>query len=544
MLNDLQTKYINLNKGCFLILAGAGVGKTAVIIHRFKRLTNEGNTVLCLTFSNKAANEIITRINEKQNYWIGTFHGVAFRLLMMYQIIDSKTVIIDEYDRKKILSELNLIDYIDIYDKKTPSFAYNKYREYCNDRHLIDFEYILILLHNTLENNEQIRQTIMNKFDYIMVDEYQDTSILQQNILLKLVNNNIFCVGDENQTIYTWRNANIDNILKFRNFFANAEIYSLLYNYRCDANIILLANEIIKHNTQRYDKNLMPTKPAVNKPRLIYNMKQSISTYIKNNILKNTGTKAILVRTTILLQQIEMELIQNHIQYEILNNTGIINKKEFRVIIAYLRVLCLNDITSLELFLNYPKRGYGPKAYEKIHEYIINNNVSILQALQILYQKEYDRIQSFLQQTSILLQWNEILLLTEYDNENIIVKQMFEYLKTYNLMIDFINNIILNHNTNENINENKVYLMTMHASKGLEFDSVILPYLVEGCMPCKNSIIHNTIEEERRLMYVAITRAKTHLYLMYNLQDCPRNSFGISRFLSTINNNYFIREII
>lgn len=545
-LNVDQTKYINLQKGCFLILAGAGSGKTLIITQRFMNLANivPSNMILCVTFSNKAANEIESRIlknnPEMSGLWIGTFHSIAFRCLMMHQKLHEKTIIIDEYDKRKILIQLGLLDYIDkIYDAKTPKHVYDQYKLYCEQHHLIDFDYILKQLHYYLTTDHVFRAKITQQFEYIMVDEYQDTSQEQQEIIQLIMNNNVLCVGDADQAIYTWRNASIDNILNFKNNFPNAEIYTLLQNYRCSGNIVKLSNEIIKHNKYRYNNEAKTDNEPGYKPMLVYMHKKTLGEFIVNEVTNNNGTTAILVRTSMMIKKVEDELLKHNITYTTTYNQGLVDKKEFKIILAYIHVLCGYGDLYLDIFCQYPKRNIGPKKISMIREL----NINIIDAIQQICPQEYERISSWFECNSIYEHWNCLLSLTGYDENNIIIQQIKLYIFKYNSIKEFITAAMLRHFDNNSVDNNCIYVMTMHAAKGLEFDNVLLPYLVEGCMPCRTSIQNNNIEEERRLMYVAVTRAKTKLYLLYNLNDSPQNNFfGISRFLANIP-HHLIRSI-
>ncbi|MFN9114478.1 MAG: ATP-dependent helicase, partial [Bacteroidota bacterium] len=272
-LNKEQKNCVEELDGNILVLSGAGTGKTKIIISRFlKHLEQkvDPKKILCVTFSNKAANEINKRLVnygiETDGLWIGTFHRICFRILQKYSGLPSNVSIIDEDDQKNILDKLFITKYLrdiqlykdQIQIEETNDFykAYNLYQEFLFQNNLIDFGEIIAKTVRLLEENHEIREAVNKKFEYIMVDEYQDTSKIQNNLIKLIKNKNLMCVGDDDQSIYSWRGACVDNILNFKDEFDNVKTFKLEQNYRCSKNILSVANHVVKQNVHRLKKEL------------------------------------------------------------------------------------------------------------------------------------------------------------------------------------------------------------------------------------------------------------------------------------------------
>ena len=386
MLSREQQKCLEFLRGPVLVLAGAGSGKTRVLVARFLQIVESGNSVsriLCVTFSNKAAHEIAERIRQSEvadkNLWVGTFHSLTFRLMQKFSLLNSEVSIIDERDQLRIFAQLNLgdnfkrimsyqdgaIDELSLQDKE----ILRRYLDFCQENNMIDFSTILRNFLNFIETDENFREQVRSHFDFILVDEYQDTSKMQQKILECFLcsSKNIFAVGDDDQSIYGWRGAHIQNILNFRSTFPEAKIHFLENNFRSTKHIVDTANSLILHNRSRYGKFLRSDKEG-QKVQIVYTKKEA--QFIAEEILKlpKEYKIAILVRTIQLIAPLEKELMAQNISYVILGNISFFEKVNVQVVISYLRVVFLNDVFALERMFSMPKQGVGPKKIEKIRE--------------------------------------------------------------------------------------------------------------------------------------------------------------------------------
>jgi DNA helicase-2/ATP-dependent DNA helicase PcrA len=565
-LNAQQEECLNQLDGPILILSGAGTGKTRVITQRFLRLIEKGVSpfnILCVTFTNKAANEILNRITkqlQERNYnldgalWVGTFHRICFKILQIFGVINNKTSIIDEVDQKKIGGKLKIDDFIsdiqkfkeDMPVEQSPAFkmSLKKYTEFIELNNMIDFGDIIIKTIKLLEENTEAQSYTHNKFKYIMVDEYQDTSKLQNKLLNLMLNvsQNICCVGDDDQSIYSWRGACIENILTFPEVF-QSEVFKLERNYRSNKNIINVANAIINSNTQRLKKRVWTENISSHKVEI--HCTKNEGKIIAQEILKldekiNVG---ILVRSSMLIRPIEEELIKAGITYKIIGGVRFFESADIKLCISYLKALFLNDVIAIENMLSAPRRGIGDKKMEIIFQ-SIKDSYSFADALRFV--KCYDladSLERWLSVTTLRPQalaemiFKEAGIYTLYpertDNLNILLNKIAQF-KTIN---EFLENLF----TLDLENNSRISIMTIHASKGLEFDAVFIPGLIEKVFPNYKSIFEGNIEEERRLAYVAVTRAKHRLFLTYNLSNSnfsPKTGiFGPSRFLFNLPND-------
>lgn len=622
-LNDKQELAVNSIDGAVQILAGAGSGKTKVIINRIAYIiekTGLSENILALTFTNKAANEMKSRLEdllgEKPNIWIGTFHSVCLRILrihidklgyrrdfVIYDYHDQQTLVkdclkeldinIDNLKPAYFLSIVSsakdeLIDSID-YEKKyandlkTKMVAkvYKLYQERLKKNNALDFDDIIFLTVKLLKENIEILSFYQDKFKYIMVDEYQDTNHSQYTLinLFSKKFGNICVVGDDDQAIYGWRGADIRNILDFLNDYPNAKVIKLEQNYRSTQNILNAANCVIEKNISRNDKKLWTNKKSDEKIEIIESLDDKLEAKkIADKIMLesakyNLSEMSILYRTNAQSRLLEEALMNKGIPYRIYGGLKFYDRKEIKDILAYLKIISnsLDDI-SLKRIINVPKRNIGLSTLEKIELFANKEGISLYEAL--LRNEEIDlssRAKKSIDNFILLLNSfksmvniinlpeliDKIILNTKYIDElkeegeiefetriqNIdelkSVAYEFEKNNEDKSLYEFLSSISLSSDIDayeENLE--MVTLMTLHSSKGLEFPIVFISGMEEGIFPSAKSTLNDeSIEEERRLCYVGMTRAKDKLYLSYAIK---RNYFGklsnqtISRFLKDI----------
>ncbi len=592
-LNSEQKKAATHIDGALLILAGAGSGKTKTITTRLAYLINLGidpiNT-LTLTFTNKAALEMRERalrmldgINLSSPPLLATFHKFGLMFLRKYiNLLNRKNdfIIIDTDDQKKILKSISK-DFPPAYiykeiskykncflspdeafelakdtNYKNLALIYKEYQNYLLENNLVDFDDLLLLTYEILDKNEDIAKNISNQYKYIMVDEYQDTNKIQLLLLKKLclTHNNICVVGDDDQSIYGFRGANHKNILNFEKEF-NAKIIKLQTNYRSTNQILNIANKLIKFNKNRYDKKLISAIGDGKEVRVIknYNEKAESEQIAKEiyNLIKS-GVKAnqiaILYRINALSRSIEDGLRSYNINYKLVGGMKFYEREEIKDLISYLRLIVnLNDDFSFKRVINKPKRGIGQTTIKKIEEkkgdksfieYIENSE------LEFLSKNSAKKVRDFVLFIKSLqnLPMNKIIdeleekinFSSSYKDEDKKrnVEEFYGMMREKNdLNLDeFLNELSLE-TDQDKINNQTINVMTIHASKGLEFDYLYVIGLEEGFFPLNDA----DIEEERRLAYVAITRAKKELTLSYvesRYINGKRNHLDESRFLA------------
>jgi DNA helicase-2/ATP-dependent DNA helicase PcrA len=573
-LNIQQDMAVKATKTPVLVLAGPGTGKTTVISERIRYLLEQHtgniiqslecsitpNQIMCLTFSNEAANEIKKRIGINL-MWSGTFHSVCFKMLQIYFDEFKNTTIIDEMDQKKISFQLGIEKQMHninlIKDKANIKITsdllkdYNIYQNFLKENNYMDFGEILLTTYNKLTEEIDICNHIKNNIYEIIVDEYQDTSIIQKEIVKLLSNSNVFCVGDPNQSIYKWRGASIENILKFEDDFSTLSkpctVFRLEQNYRSTQEILHSVNTLISNNPDRSNNKIWSEKTG-EKITICHtnNEGRYIAETIKNNKLTNIG---ILVRSTNMIPNIVDNLSKLGIQHVVQNRTKFFEKIEIKIAICYIKSIFKNDKIALEYIINIPKRGVGEKTFKKIED-ALNSNQNIIDILILL--KQNDLANLFIKWTA---QINELLKPGDIMMQILHESKAFEYINGLEKNNDRINNLNILHDAMNNFNsidnflanffllenDNKLEncsITTIHASKGLEYDTVFVVGMIEGTFPDFRAIQNNgaNLSEERRLAYVAFTRAKERLYLTYNLFDkasyrnVKANSFGRSRF--------------
>jgi len=571
-LNEEQQKAATHIDGALLILAGAGSGKTKTITTRLAYLLNLGidpaNT-LTLTFTNKAAFEMRERalkmIDNSTSYppLLSTFHKFGLMFLKMYiHLINRKNtfVIIDGDDQKKILKSISTDLPLSFVSKEISKYKnsflnsdevfslakdstykklahiYDKYQKYLLENNLVDFDDLLLLTYTILNENDDLCKEISNKYQYIMVDEYQDTNEIQLLLLKKLctTHNNICVVGDDDQSIYGFRGANHKNILNFQKDF-DSKIIKLETNYRSTNQILNAANTLISFNKMRYDKKLKSALGDGKEIELLtsYNEMaeaEAIAKRIKNLIDSGVNPKeiAILYRINALSRSIEDGLRSYGITYKLVGGMRFYEREEIKDLISYLRVFVNpNDDYSFKRIVNKPKRGIGKTTILKLEEakgeksfleFIKENDLDFLSKKAAKTLKEFSKSIEFLSSLSIeeLPEAIEktIELSTSYKDED--KKRNVE--EFYGMMHErkdlslreFLNELSLE-SDQDKITDETINVMTIHASKGLEFEHLFVIGMEEGFFPLNEA----DIEEERRLAYVAITRAKKELTLSY-----------------------------
>lgn len=622
-LNRFQMEAVKHSDGPLLIFAGAGSGKTRIITHRIAYLIREMNVqpsgILAVTFTNKAANEMVERVNrlitkDARELWIGTFHSVCLRILK--REIDKLEgyrkdfIIYDEVDQIKLIKEcMNLLglsektlspknvrSHIDsiksrgsdeaefgstIYEEKI-SRIYDMYEKELRRANALDFGDLLDVTRTLFEKRADVLERYQNQFKHILVDEYQDTNRLQYNIvkLLSLKHRNIYVVGDDNQSIYGWRGADITNILNFEKDFPDARVLKLELNYRSTKNIINAANSVIKRNRFRSDKSLW-TENNEGDPITYYEARDErdeakfVASQIQNHIRQyghSYSDLAVFYRTNQQSRLIEDELLGSGIPYTIVGGVGFYERAEIKDIIAYLRIIANpSDDISLKRIINVPARGIGKGTLDKIASYANEHQLSLLESARIASKngnastKIIKTLSRFLNILSELVELSKnstitgllktLLEKTNYlealngdgdrkDNVLELVNLVYEFENEEKdrSLVDFLDWISLSSDVDRfNEKANRVALMTVHCAKGLEFPVVFIIGMEEKLFPHIRSIGNGKlIEEERRLCYVGITRAKQKLYLA---STSKRRIFGTehrsipSRFITEIPRN-------
>lgn len=627
-MNDNQKEAILTTDGPLIILAGAGSGKTRVLTHRIMYLIkekkiNESN-ILAITFTNKAANEMKERIfnligDTTKYIWINTFHAMCLKILrtnIEYLGYKTNFTILDSNEQKRVIKDI-IENYKYDIDQYNPNFIlkvisnsknknespedlskkskfgfmknvsniYLKYQQYLKKNNVLDFDDLIIKTIELFEKSDETLKYYQNKFKYIHVDEYQDTSIIQYK-LIKLLSNfhkNICVVGDDDQSIYSWRGANVNNITDFETDFKNSKIIYLNQNYRSNNIILSAANSIIKNNIKRKEKKLWTNIISDNKINFNYAENDiEEADYISKKIkkLNNYNNTAILYRNNYLSRVIENSLIKNSIPYKILGSLHFLNRKEIKDILSYINILINpDDELSIKRIINVPKRGIGKETLKKIEIYMQQNKINMYEALKnvkdiklstnitkkiVAFIEIFEKYKNFndysiaeiLEGIYIDSGYKEMLeqIVNVENRERIsniseLVSSSIQYSKSNKSILEFMSDISLYSDTdkNENNKDNSVTLSTIHASKGLEYDTVFIIGLEENIFPSNimedDTDIKEKIEEERRLAYVAITRAKNNLFISATKR---RMKFGknitnkLSRFITEIPNNLII----
>ena len=646
-LNKEQKEAVLYNDGPLLIIAGAGSGKTRVITYKVAYLVDSGvnpQNILAITFTNKAASEMKERTERllgvgSKKIFISTFHKFCVRILRTY--IESigynrNFTIYDTDDQKKILNKIirefgydekkikaravsSSISYcknhgidVDEYRKsaqsdtiKTYAKIFEEYEIQMFKNNALDFDDILLLSVRILKENEEARKTLSRKFKYILVDEYQDTNMVQfelVSLLTKGTDNKLTVVGDDDQSIYKFRGADIRNILEFENVFENAKVIKLTQNYRSTNNILNVANSVIKNNKGRKSKELWSQNgdgPSVIFKEYEDDTKEAygiINDIKKNNDYKNT---AILYRTNAQSRKFEEMCVSFSIPYTLVGGVEFYERREIKDVLAYMNLLVNPyDTNSLFRVINVPKRGIGETTIQKILKFAGDNSLTPFEAVfnfekTDLTNKLKAKIKVFVDLIVELKNENEIdgiidkllkncyeeFLIDEYgiedarerlDNiaelknkaitfkdtypelaENDILRDFESNMSAKSILEDFLYEISLVSDTDSlEASDEKLTLMSLHASKGLEYDNIYLTGMNEGVFPSYQSIMSedkSEIEEERRLCYVGITRAKKNLYLSASRRRFTNgnyNTYMVSRFIDEIDDSLISKEVL
>lgn len=624
-LNPTQKAAVLHNDSPLLVLAGAGTGKTKVLTEKIIYLINSylvsSREILAVTFTNKAAGEMKHRIansigDESHNIWMGTFHSIATKILKRHpEIVGLKPdfTIIDSDDCLRLIKQISAD--LDIDPKEFPVKNYQYQIERLKDKALMpedlspqhinnlprflevyqnyqnrlrflnaaDFGDLLLYNLKIFDRSEATLEYYQNKFRYILVDEYQDTNNAQYQWLLKLAakHQSICAVGDDDQSIYSWRGAQIANILRFEQDFANTKIIRLEQNYRSTANILKAASHLIHHNKHRHGKTLWTEKSSGDKIRLLSflsdrNEAESIAYLIKDFSQQQTKLNniAILVRAGYQTRCFEEAFMNNSLPYRIVGGLKFYERREIKDAIAYLRIVYNSaDDLALTRIINLPKRGIGEAGLSNLINQARSQNLSLFLSLKSADLKGKSKL-ALNDLVNNLEKWQNIVTTTPLANlagqileesgyikmwhnektpdaaariENI--EEFINSLNEFSSLAEFLEHVSLVAGDEvKNQQNDMVNIMTVHSAKGLEFDTVFIPGLEEGVFPSSRSIQErNGLEEERRLLYVAITRAQKSLYLTWaqnrfvfgSMQSCLPSPFLKELPEEILENNYY-----
>ena len=625
-LNNKQKEAVLATEGPCLVIAGAGSGKTKVLTHKIAYLMSEKYikpwNILAITFTNKAANEMKERVEKlvgeaAKDMWIGTFHSICVRILrkyidrlgfdhsfLIFDTSDQRTLIkecmkalkIDDkmFTDRSILAEISngknemlepkayQVKYAGDYRKEIIGRVYELYQQKLKENNAIDFDDIINYTIKILTENEDALEYYTNKFQYVLVDEYQDTNKAQFTLVTILASKhgNITVVGDNDQGIYSFRGADISNILNFERDFPGTKLIKLEQNYRCTGNILKAANSVIKHNENKYEKKLWTENdegslPVIHKADDEYDEGRYIVEEI-NHLRREEYFKysdfVVLYRMNSQSRAIEEILRREGVPYKIVGGLKFYERKEIKDIISYLRLIYnFSDNISLRRIINEPKRGIGKTSIDNIQEISDKTGLSMFDIIKHAdeyglnrvkanadeFVKVIEELRGKIEELSISELIKETLNKTGYvkalEQENtteaetrienleefLTVAIEFEEEEAENTLADFLEGITLSSDIDGmEDTDDSVTLMTLHSAKGLEFPVVFLVGLEEGIFPGNKSIGEpKELEEERRLFYVGITRAKQFLYLTCAKK---RTIFGstsynqISRFINEI----------
>lgn len=613
-LNDRQKEAVLYNEGPLLIIAGAGAGKTKTLTTKIAYLIEEGfaypYNVLAITFTNKAAKEMKDRLygligDLAKKVQVSTFHSFGLKLLREnyeklgyeanFVIMDSddsltvvKKIVKDlGYDpkiynpraiRNKISSCKNEMMTPEMYERyavsdyeKVMHKVYEKYEEKLKKNNSVDFDDLLLLPIKLFKENPSVLQKYQELYQYILIDEYQDTNEAQY-ILSKLISaksRKITCVGDDSQSIYSFRGANYKNILNFEKDYKDAKTILLEENYRSTSTILDAANQVIKNNTQRKDKNLWTSRGKGEKIKYYraYNERDEAQ-YVVRKIkeLRNKDVEykdiAVLYRTNAQSRVLEEEMLKENMPYRVIGSFYFYSRKEIKDLIAYLRLIHNSkDNVSLLRVINTPKRGIGLKTIENLTMKADEAGTSIYEAIssgkELEFKKTIEQLKSLSEELTLTELIDKVLdasgMRQELESEKTLesevrlenleefksITKSFEEREGLVSLEDFLLEISLISDVEEYKDDpNRVSLMTVHSVKGLEFNHVFVVGMEEGIFPHMNSLMETSeLEEERRLCYVAITRAKDDLHL---INARRRTLFGkeqinpVSRFIGEI----------
>ncbi|KYD29128.1 DNA helicase PcrA [Parageobacillus toebii] len=629
-LNEQQQAAVKTTEGPLLIMAGAGSGKTRVLTHRIAYLMAEKRVapwnILAITFTNKAAREMKERVQgllggAAEEIWISTFHSMCVRILrrdidrigidrnfsildttdqlsVLKNILKEKNIDPKKFDPRAILGTISnaknelltpekFAKKVSSYYEKIVSDVYEEYQKRLLRNHALDFDDLIMTTIQLFERVPEVLEHYQYKFQYIHIDEYQDTNRAQYVLVKMLASRfkNICVVGDADQSIYRWRGADIQNILSFEKDYPNAKVILLEQNYRSTKRILQAANEVIEHNVNRKPKKLWTENPEGQKIVYYEAMNESdeaqfvvgkIKEYVDSG-KRRYSDFAILYRTNAQSRVMEEVLLKSNIPYQIVGGLKFYDRKEIKDVLAYLRVIANpNDDISLLRIINVPKRGIGVSSIDKIVSYASENGLSVFEALGELEHigisartaasliefrrqlEQWAQLQEYVSVTELVEEvldksgYREMLKAEktleaqsrlENIDEFLSVTKHFENVSEDKSLIAFLTDLALisdidQLNETNGENQDAVVLMTLHSAKGLEFPVVFLIGMEEGIFPHSRSLDdEDEMEEERRLAYVGITRAEEELFLT---SAQMRTLFGYTNINPV---SRFIREI-
>lgn len=602
-LNKQQQKAVLHTEGPLLLLAGAGTGKTKVLTSRIANIIHQNlaspKNILAVTFTNKAAKEMQDRVHSLVSSYglnIGTFHSMAARILRdqiehLNLGLNSRFTIISQDDQLRLIKDIVKLKNIDTKkyapklihivisrwkdqgllpnklsssDTNLPmqriaKIVYEEYQQKLLISNVVDFGDLLLYNNELFIKNPEILKYYQEKYRYILIDEYQDTNVVQYlwARMLASLSQNICCVGDDDQSIYGWRGAEVGNILRFEKNFLNATIIKLEQNYRSTLPILAAASNVINNNKNRHGKTLWTDRESGEKIKIIscWNDKEE-ARYIASEIDRlvrerrySTGNMAILVRSGFQTRSFEEAFINSAMPYKIIGGLRFYERLEIRDVLAYMRIaLNQNDNLALERIINVPKRAIGAVTLNKIKAYAIEQNISNFIAIKEMLEdgeiktKSYDTLKDLVTKIS---NWHErfsfdapinvvkailddsgyLEMLQEEKTEEALgrienINEMLRAIAEFNDIHDFIEHasLVMENENLETSYGGSVTIMTLHGAKGLEFDVVFLPGWEEGVFPSQRSLDEEGekgLEEERRIAYVGITRAKKELYITH-----------------------------
>ena len=638
-LNKAQKEAVLHLDGPLLIVAGAGSGKTKVLTSRIAHIIKEKkafpNQILSVTFTNKAAKEMQTRVSKMLGSaatglsWLGTFHSICAKILRKHATaanLNSNFTIIDTDDQTRLIKNICKSENIDIKQlaprfilaiidrwknkgyypsdviinnkdvyEKTILPLYKIYQQKLTDLNSCDFGDLILHTVKILENYPDIRQIYTTNFKYILVDEYQDTNFIQSKWLnlLSEKTRNLCCVGDDDQSIYSWRGAEIKNFLEFDQVYKNTKVIRLEQNYRSSQNILSVASNLIANNQNRVGKTLISNMEEGDLIKLncFKNGKDEavgISDEIEKNLKKkySFNQMAILVRAIFQTREFEERFLKIGMPYRILGGTKFYERAEIKDCVAYLRLIHQGkDDLAFERIVNNPKRSIGDTTLKTVHEFGKEHNLSLEDSSikmieqNLIKPKTKIGLSFFL---NALTKWRNDLVLKkvshikllqtvldesgysamlknkkDLDNENRLenIKELLSAMKEFDNLESFLEHVSLATSVDQDWDGEKINMMTMHAAKGLEFDVVFLPGWEEGLFPHQKSIEEkgqNGLEEERRLAYVGITRAKKRAIISFSMNRFYQGDWidsMASRFIDELpekyleKNSFFDEEI-
>jgi len=601
-LNNEQREAVSYLDGPLLIVAGAGSGKTKVLTSKIAHIINEKkafpNQILAVTFTNKAAKEMQNRVSEilKKNSsglsWLGTFHSISAKLLRKHAKavgLNYNFTILDTDDQIRLIKNICKSENIDV-KKISPNYiisvidkwknkgwypldveikkseflekqflnVYKIYQQKLLDLNACDFGDLILHCVKIFENNEDICKIYSNNFKYILVDEYQDTNVIQSKWLnyLSSHHKNLCCVGDDDQSIYSWRGAEIKNFLEFDKYYENTKIIRLEKNYRSTQNILNTASFLIENNKNRVGKKIYTDGEKgdlINLSCYKSGKDEAINVGDKIESLKNDfgfNNMAILVRAIFQTREFEERFLKIGIPYRIIGGIKFYERAEIKDCLSYLRIVNQHkDDLAFERIVNVPKRSIGDTTINTISNYAKSNKISLIESSKKLLELNKIKPKTKIGLSSIIKlieKWsrdhingtNHVKLLQtimdesgyssmlknkkDLENENRVenIKELMNAMKEFDNLDSFLEHVSLATSIDQDWEGQKVNLMTMHASKGLEFDVVFLPGWEEGLFPHQKSIEEKGdkgLEEERRLAYVGITRAKKLVNVSFSM---------------------------